>query len=120
MISNTKVTGQLKATGDLGSWAFEPDDCTSGQREGFGGVVLTSSKQPERVLRVVKDPVRGSLVVVASPGRANHVLSGDSCPRFEVSANRTSTNINDVWVVDGSVTLDCKELSGSVTFEGCH
>lgn len=117
---STEVSGKLSASGALGSWVFEPDDCVSGQREGFGGVVLTASKQPEHVVRVVKDPVRGQLVVVASPGKPNHVLSGQSCSRLEASAERTSTNINDIWVVDGRMTLECSDLSGSVTFAGCH
>jgi hypothetical protein len=118
--ASTEVTGRLQASGALGSWVFEPDDCVSGQREGFGGVVLTASKQPERVVRVVKDPVRGQLVVVASPQKPNHVLSRESCSRLDASAERTSTNINDIWVVDGKMTLECTDLSGSVTFEGCH
>jgi hypothetical protein len=99
---------------------FEPDDCSSGQREGFGGVVLTASAQPGRLVRVVRDPVRGNLVVVVSQGQPNHVLSDRECTRFEVNAERTSTNINDVWVVDGSLTIECSELTGSATFEGCH
>jgi hypothetical protein len=120
MMANTEVSGRLQASGALGSWVFEPDDCVSGQREGFGGVVLTASKAPERVVRVVKDPVRGQLIVVASSGKPNHVLSGESCSRLDASAERTSTNINDIWVVDGKATLECNGLSGSVTFEGCH
>jgi hypothetical protein len=118
--ASTEVTGRLQASGALGSWVFEPDDCVSGQREGFGGVVLTASKQPERVVRVVKDPVRGELVVVAAPGKPNHVLSGNSCSRLDASAERTNTSYNDIWLVNGKMTLECNDLSGSVTFEGCH
>ena len=117
---NVEVSGRLEGNGALGSWAFEPDDCNSGQREGFGGVILMASKQPQRVVRVVKDPVRGSLVVVASPGSPNHVLGSDSCSRFDVNVERTSTNINDIWAVDGAMTLECNGLTGSVKFEGCH
>jgi hypothetical protein len=120
LVARTEVSGRLNAKGALGSWAFEPDDCTSGQREGFGGVVLTASAQPERLVRVVRDPVRGNLVVVATKGQPNHVQTGGSCARFDVNAERTSTNINDIWVVDGSLSIECSELSGSVKFEGCH
>jgi hypothetical protein len=120
LVARTEVSGRLSAKGALGSWAFEPDDCTSGQREGFGGVVLTASAQPERLVRVVRDPVRGNLVVVASKGQPNHVLTDSSCTRFDVNAERTSTNINDIWVVEGSLSIECSELSGSVKFEGCH
>lgn len=120
LAASTEVSGRLQASGALGAWVFEPDDCVSGQREGFGGVVLTTSKHPERVVRVVRDPVRGELVVVASPGKPNHVLNRESCSRLDASVERTSTNINDIWVVDGKATLECNDLSGSVTFEGCH
>jgi hypothetical protein len=74
----------------------------------------------DRVVRVVQDPVRGGLVVVAAHGFPNHVLSAESCNRLDAKVERTSTNINDIWVVDGGVSLECRELSGSVTFEGCH
>ena len=119
-IAGTDVSGRLQAGGALGSWTFEPDDCVSGQREGFGGVVLNSSAHRERVVRIVRDPVRGGLIVVASAGRPNHVLSGESCKRLDVAVERTNTNINDIWAVDGSVTLECNDLSGSVVFKGCH
>jgi hypothetical protein len=120
MMTGTTVSGRLDAGGALGAWAFEPDDCTSGQREGFGGVVLSSSKHSGRVVRVVRDPVRGSLVVVADNAHPNQVVSNESCSMFQVDVERTNTNINDIWAVDGRVTLKCKELSGSVVFEGCH
>jgi hypothetical protein len=119
-VASSEVSGKLQASGALGAWAFEPDDCNSGQLEGFGGVVLKSSKDAGRVVRVIKDPVRGSLVVVASSGNANHVISPETCPRLVVNVRRGNTNINDVWTQDGNVSLECKELSGSVSFSGCH
>ncbi|MBM4363180.1 MAG: hypothetical protein FJ104_10905 [Deltaproteobacteria bacterium] len=115
-----EVSGRLQATGALGAWVFEPNDCDSGQLEGFGGVTLKSSRAKGRVVRLVKDPVRGSLVVIASPGAPNHVISAETCPGLELDVQRGSTNINDVWTQDGNVSLRCPELSGSVTFEGCH
>jgi hypothetical protein len=120
LVSSSEVSGRLQATGALGSWAFAPDDCDSGEREGFGGVVLKSSKDRGRVVRVVRDPVRGNLVVVASPGKPNYVVAPEGCSRLLVDVRRGNTNINDVWTQDGNLRLECKELSGSVTFEGCH
>lgn len=119
-MASTEVSGRLQAADNLGTWAFEPDDCNSGQTEGFGGVILKSAKEPGRVVRVVRDPVRGNLVVVASPGKPNHVISPETCPRMSIDVRRGNTNINDVWTQDGKVTLECKELSGTVTFAGCH
>jgi hypothetical protein len=120
VLTKTEVSGRLSASGALGSWTFEPDDCSSGQREGFGGVVLAADKARGLVVRVVQDPVRGKLVVVAAGGRPNRVIDAAACSRFDVSVIRTSTSINDIWAMDGKLALECRELSGSVTFEGCH
>jgi hypothetical protein len=119
-VSSTDVSGRLQAAGALGDWAFEPDDCDSGQLEGFAGVILKSSKMKGREVRVVKDPVRGNLVVVASSGTPNHVISSETCPGLVLNVRRDNTSINEVWKQDGNVKLDCQELTGSVTFEGCH
>ena len=120
LVSSTEVSGRLQGAGALGNFLFEPDDCDSGQLEGFGGVTLKSSKAPGRLVRVVRDPVRGNLVVVASPGAPNHVISIETCPGLVINVRRGNTNINDVWTQDGNVSLQCPELTGSVTFEGCH
>jgi hypothetical protein len=118
--ASAEVSGRLSASGVLGSWTFEPDDCNSGQHEGFGGVTLKASSQRGREVRIVRDPVRGNLVVVAVQGKPNHVISAESCPRVVINVHRGNTNINDVWTQDGNATLECPELSGSVKFEGCH
>jgi hypothetical protein len=118
--ATAEVSGRLQASGVLGSWTFEPDDCDSGQHEGFGGVILKSSSGGGRQVRIVRDPVRGNLVVVAAPGKPNHVISSESCPRLVINVRRGNTNINDVWAQEGNATLECAELSGSVKFEGCH
>ncbi len=55
-VNSTEVSGRLQAAAALGNWTFDADDCNSGQLEGFGGVVLKSSKQPGHVVRVVRDP----------------------------------------------------------------
>jgi hypothetical protein len=120
VMTKTEVSGRLRASGPLGSWTFAPDDCSSGQREGFGGVVLTAEKDRGVLVRVVQDPVRGKLVVVAAAGRPNHVIDAAACSRFDVSVIRTSTSVNDVWAIDGKLALECRELSGAVSFEGCH
>jgi hypothetical protein len=120
LVTSTEVSGRLQAAGVLGNFSFAPDDCDSGQLEGFGGVTLKSSKAPGRLVRVIRDPVRGNLVVVASPGAPNHVISLETCPGLVINVRRGNTNINDVWTQDGNVSLQCPELTGAVTFEGCH
>ena len=118
--TSAEVSGRLQAGGVLGSWVFEPDECNSGQHEGFGGVTLGVSSEPGRKVRIVRDPVRGNLVVIAEPGKPNHVISSESCPRLVVNVRRGNTNINDVWTQDGNASLECAELTGSVKFAGCH
>jgi hypothetical protein len=81
--------------------------------------VLTATGHP-RTVRVVRDPVHGSLLVIVSAGRPNVVIAQDSCSRFQVNVNRTNTSINDIWAVDGNLSVECEQLSGSVVFEGCH
>lgn len=120
LVASTEVSGRLQASGALGSWTFEPDDCDSGQLEGFNGVTLVSSARRGLRIRVVRDAVRGNLLVVAMPGEPNHVISTESCPSLRVDVRRGDTNINEVWTQNGSATLECAELSGSVKFEGCH
>lgn len=118
--TNTEVSGRFQASGELGSWTFQPDGCISGQREGFGGVVLTASTDSSRQARIVQDPVRGSLVVMASSGQPNRVFDGKACKRFDVNVRRTNTSINDIWAMDGNVAIECGDLTGAVKFETCH
>lgn len=120
MVSHTEVAGQLQADGKMGSWVFTPDECTSGQREGFGGVVLSSSQDAARVVRVVKDPVKGALLVVAEASGKTHLFEPDSCTRLDLVVQRTDTSINEIWAVNGRASVNCTGLSGNVTFEGCH
>jgi hypothetical protein len=120
VMTNTSVEGSLQGAGELGGWSFTPDDCVSGEREGFGGVVLTSDASAGRALRVVNDPVKGTLLVVVQPGRDNVVLDKAGCVTFDVRTVRSNTNVNDIWAIDGRVRVECPSLSGKLTFEGCH
>ena len=119
-MARSEVTGALQVSGPLGSFDFKPDDCASGQHEGFGGVTLSSSQSPDRAVRVVMDPVKGMLVVVKTPGQKNQVLDAEHCPVFQVHVERSSTNINDVWGMQGTSTLECPGLKGAVSYAGCY
>src|SRR5690606_25328110 len=96
-----------------------PDGCRSGQRDGFSGVALTQTGRPD-VARVVNDPVEGKLLVVARPGRDGQIIKGQDCRTFELEAARTGTNVNEIWLVDGRMKVECPELSGNVSFSGCQ
>lgn len=86
----------------------------------FFGVELTAKEAHGTVVRVLRDPVRGTLIVVERGGGKPIVLSPEECTTLQVQVTKTNTSINDVWVVEGSARVDCPELNGSVTFDGCH
>lgn len=120
-VNSPTLEGSLTASGELGSWVFTPDDCSSGQRAGFSGVELSSSAHPSHRIRLMRDPVRGNLVVIDDSSQSRPiVLDTDACRRLGLSVRQADTSINDVWVMEGSARLDCDQLSGSVTFDGCH
>lgn len=118
--TKSEVSGALSASEPLGSWTFQPDDCSSGQLEGFAGVVLSSSKDPGRAVRLIKDPVKGTLMVLSTPGSKNQVFDADQCPVFLINVERSNTQVNDVWSMQGTSTFDCPGLRGAVSFAGCH
>lgn len=122
VMSASEVTGSFTAKGKAGAWTFTPDDCRSGQLSGFSGVELSSSADPDRVIRLSRDAVRGNLVIVDARGasRPTLVLEAAACERLDMNVDRTSTSINDVWVVEGKATIACGDLAGEVTFAGCH
>lgn len=120
LMGKTEVAGQLEATPPVGSWVFAPDDCSSGQHEGFGGVSLTSSKEPGRTVRIVSDPVKGQLLVVADAGAKNRVFDSETCSVLALNVERTNTKFNDIWVVQGIATVKCPGLAGNLSFAGCH
>ncbi len=117
--AHTEVSGTLTTKGD-DPWTFAGDDCVSGQREGFGGVTISSGAARGQLLRVVADPVKGHVLVAVRPGQPNRVFDGAGCARFDVRVDRTNTSINDIWAVDGSVSIDCPSVSGQLVFSGCH
>lgn len=118
----SEVQGSLVAKGDTGTWTLTPDDCSSGQLSGFFGVELTSSAEPGKVVRLTRDPVRGNMLIVDEAGasRPKLVLDAAACERLNITVNRTSTSINDVWVVEGQASIACPGLTGDLTFSGCH
>jgi hypothetical protein len=132
-MTRTEVSGSLSAGEDLGGWEFTPDDCGSGQLQGFFGVELTAKDAPGVRIRFAHDAVRGNLAIVEHvgprPGKVvpnglatsqRTTIASDGCRKFELTVARTNTSINDVRVVEGTANLDCDALSGSVTFAGCH
>jgi hypothetical protein len=127
-----EVTGALHGSGPLvGDFTLTADACGSGEPDGFLGVYLGASDRSDARLKAFQDPIYGSMVLLQVPGSCEGprckqvILSGESCARFAVRIEKTSTTINDVRVLDGELDLECTLASGDVVsgelrFEGCH
>jgi len=78
--------------------------------------------QGKVVIRVVMDPVRGTLVGVQKKdsckgSRCEYVMfDRQECPVFDVAVENTNTTVNDIRVVEGHLRLDCtfKDTGGAV------
>jgi hypothetical protein len=99
---------------------FTPTDCRSGVPRGFFGVELMSDEVPGTIVRVVRDPVRGSMLAVERGGGTPRVFGSDACTNLNLNVEQTSTNVNDVWVLRGSARATCEGLEMDVRFDGCH
>lgn len=117
----TVVDGELTASGDLGDWVMRAPTCASGEPLGFYGVELRDPAVA-RAVRLVHEPGSEALVSVeglAGDGRTT-ALQGDRCAALEVTIKPTGKRLGRVSLVDGSATIDCDGLRGSVTFTSCH
>jgi len=127
-----EVTGALRGSGPLvGDFTLAADACGSGEPDGFLGVYLGASDRSDARLKAFQDPIYGNTVLLQVPGSCDGprckqvILSGESCERFAVSVEKTNTTINDVRVLDGELSLECRLasgdiISGELRFEGCH
>jgi len=119
--------GSLRSTGaPLGDWELSPDECHSGEREGFFGVDLVGSLQPGLFVRIVKDPLGGYEVALPNVLDGGHgIIDGEGCEQFDVRVISTDTTINDVRALDGHARIVCRfpgggAVQGSVAFDTCH
>jgi hypothetical protein len=120
-VFGTELEGSLRLSGArTGEASFTPTSCRSGQLAGFFGVELDAEGSPGLTVRLVKDPVQGDLVAIQRSGQSPVVLRPADCESMRLEVVRTSTNINDVWNVEGSASLACTELRGDLVFSGCH
>jgi len=111
---------------------FTPDVCLSGQREVFNGVSLYS-EESELYVDVVDDPLDGLAVAITIPSACE---GRGSCPPLVVRAGvcsdlrgeiftNTRVSTNNIWHVEGWVSLRCPLPGGGVVFgeldfAGCH
>ncbi len=121
--------GTIESTGgELGKWIMHPDRCQSGEHQGFFGVDLISRAEPRLGVRVIVDAAKGKLVNVNIPGGDNQAVqfSRERCTTLNVDVRKTDTQVNEIWLVEGSLELDCtvaegkERVFGSVRFENCQ
>lgn len=99
--------------------SFVPVICQSGQRRGFLGVELVDEQQ--RRLRLSQGVDGGLQAVYLPPGAAVGEHLGD-CGTIRLDA--PSSAVNGVKNVTGQADLRCEagpyQVTGHVSFEGCH
>jgi hypothetical protein len=123
-VFNAKVTGQIAArpaSGEAQTLAF--DDCMSGEPEGFFGVELVSTNAPA-VLRVTEDPIEGTRARITRSGKTA-TFTAAGCSVLQARIAKTGTKINGTTLLDGEVTVDCRDgdgasYAGIVSFSSCH
>jgi hypothetical protein len=128
---STQIDGRFETKGpQLGALEVDPGQCLSGDTRYFLGVDLVDADR-DRTIRLVFDPVHGSLVRVmgAGPGadeaRFSVVFDRDACSEFVAEVRDTGWRVDRVRDFSGRLKLDChnpsgEELRGSATFEHCH
>ena len=116
----TKVEGELTFDDDsLGSFTYVSDRCRSGQLRGFFGVELTSETQTGTVVRLIRDPATGPVLVV-DQGAGLTRFTPETCDALVINVEQTNSSVNDVWVVRGSASIACPGVVGDLTFSNCH
>ena len=114
--------GQLVATGQTfgGAWTFELGGCASGQRAMFFGVDLVAKDDPTKVMRVIEDPVKGTIVRLNVVGAsAARFIDRSECSGWDVSL------VPRAGQIDGHVALICAfpdggTLAGRLEFTSCN
>jgi hypothetical protein len=130
----SSVEGQFVATGKpLGNFKFVAEQCRSGQRMNFFGVVLLGKGPNDGAIVPIQDVAQGKMVKVEIPGSCQPPdlevckevnIKPDQCSVFQMSVKRTNTRVNNITLLDGYLKLDCKfEEGGTVKadfkFESC-
>jgi hypothetical protein len=109
-----KLSGELAVNGQT----FMPTSCRSGEAASFTGVDLIAANGS--IVRVVQTPMNIPQVLYMQSEGAQAVPVG-ACGTLTL--RRTNTRINDIYNVEGSVSLQCAgamTVSGSVRFANCH
>jgi len=108
--------------------AITPDRCESGilsedaprTRVQFHGVDLFASRSPELRVRALEDEVQGLRVIVRREGSAPVEVDRAACQTFDVQLHETGAMILDHYGLQGSLRLDCPDITADVHFASCY
>jgi hypothetical protein len=127
-ITKSAGSGALISNGPTlgGAWRLELGRCVSGQRTQFYGVDLVDKTDANKILRIVEDPVRGTIVKMNVVGQsAARFIERTECTTWDIAMQPTNTTVNGIRLLDGHVALDCKfadggTLTGRIDFKRCN
>lgn len=103
-----------------------PDECESGERNGFFGVDMWTAGNEEAHIRGILDAKDGPVVKLDIPGLDQQVTltAASKCELFEFHVERQDARTNHIQHVRGHLRLDCNEsglaLAGDISFADCH
>ncbi len=116
--SESSAKGSLVGVGEpFGDFAMTVTDCASGQPQFFHGVVLSSARAGE-MIRVVIDPLQGTVVQLQLPQMCREApcapvaLDRGECPVFDIRVQDTGAERDDIRVLEGHLRLDCRFGAG--------
>jgi hypothetical protein len=129
-ITRSAGSGTLVSTGPTfgGPWTFELARCASGQHTQFFGVDLVAKHDKNLVMRIVEDPIRGTIVKLNVVGKgAARFIERAECTTWDIAIKPTHTTVNGIRLVDGHVELACTfpgdqpgTLAGRIEFRRCN
>ncbi|MCP4675024.1 MAG: zinc-ribbon domain-containing protein [Deltaproteobacteria bacterium] len=117
----------------LGNFTFTPKQCRSGQRMSMHGAVILGEGPTSGAVVVFRDPTKGELVKVEVPGSCRPpdyeicteiIVDRQYCATYEISIQRTNTEVNRIRLIDGYLRLGCRfpqggTISASIDFTNC-
>lgn len=106
--------------------SITPDECESGERNGFFGVDMWTQGSEAVHIRAILDPKDGALVKLDLPDvdPPLTLTRGGNCELLDFHVERQGSRTNNIAHVRGHLKLDCAEpgltLQADISFADCH
>ena len=106
--------------------SITPDECESGERNGFFGVDMSTQGVEGAHIRAISDPKDGATVKLDLPGldQTLTLTPGGNCEVLELKVSRQGSRTNNIYHVQGHLRLECSEagvtLKADISFADCH